>query len=141
MKLLVVLLGSLSPLLCFDMPFVCGSDSWLWPLCRAGLPQGSASGKSREFLFIVRNGDLIRGPNNANIVFLYADATFQAVNWTFLFFRIGIAVSFSGWWLLGRMIELIQLILRRLFEMDRGALTVFGSLLTGLGAFTDWVYR
>ncbi len=55
-KVLVVLTGSRTPLVdSLDIPFVFGGlESWLWPLCRAGLPQGSASGNSRESFLIVR---------------------------------------------------------------------------------------
>ena len=55
-KALEVLAGSRIPLFTsLDVPFVFGwLDSWLWPLCRAGLPQGSASGKSRESFLIAR---------------------------------------------------------------------------------------
>lgn len=50
-KVLVVLEGACAPLLIArgSDPFVFGGfESWLWPLCRAGLPHGSASGKSIE---------------------------------------------------------------------------------------------
>lgn len=54
-KLLVVRTGPRSPLLvALDIPFLCGVPSWLWPLCIAGLPHGSASGKSIESFRIVR---------------------------------------------------------------------------------------
>jgi hypothetical protein len=54
-KSLVVLIGTGVPIsgVVLDLPFVLGA-SWLWPLCRAGLPQGSASGNSRESFLIAR---------------------------------------------------------------------------------------
>jgi hypothetical protein len=87
--------------------------------------------------FIAHQADISdQVASQISLQFAFAQMLSSGLLWV----RVILAFLFVGWWMFGKVVWLIELILSRLFDASNGALSVFSALLTACAGFVHWMY-